>query len=94
MSPHLTDLNGNPMTWEELNRRNAEWHETHDEYGSIVLPPLPEPEPAQDFYSRELGPFPIGKCYECSWRKHRRCTGMARAPRTAYCGCSLNGHAA
>lgn len=38
--PHLTDLAGNPMTWEELLRRNAEWHDAHDRQVTVP-PPVP-----------------------------------------------------
>jgi len=35
--PILTDLQGDAISWEEIKRRNAEWHATHDRHGG----PLP-----------------------------------------------------
>lgn len=35
----LVDLQGEPLSWAELHRRNAEYWATHDRYGALLDPP-------------------------------------------------------
>jgi len=32
----LQTLDGQPLSWDELLRRNAEWHATHDRHGGLL----------------------------------------------------------
>jgi len=71
-----------PLSWEELLRRNAEWHAGRDEYGQPVTETF----------------VPVAICYACTFkhRIHRRCTGRAwaRGIGPVDCACHQNGHAA
>lgn len=78
---HLTDLNGQPMTWDELLRRNELWHATHQTTVVTVL--------------RNRAHKAKHGCQNCRDGVHGPCSGRRiSGGRVKPCECSQKDHAA
>lgn len=83
---HLQTLDGQPLSWPELLRRNAEWHATHDRHGNVLALPAEE---------RWL---PVRGCYNCRSGLHGVCNGTRPRNqddrRPVVCECHAREHSA
>ena len=66
------------LSWDELLRRNEQWHATHDRWG-VPYPAIPDAQIAAD------------PCWYCHDNHHQRCTGRAGYHKMI-CPCSRAGH--
>ena len=107
---HLTDLNGAPMTWDELNAKVRAWYETHDRQGNALAETATEVVRILPFTRRALPPLPLvdmsapgmsrkfkapdGSCWNCRAHYHGMCAGRRGVSKDQRCACALLGHKA